>query len=651
MRLRYISVSHLIGEAGGDPWAIDSSVQVGRPARISELAQAFHDAGRCTSESGAAFAQARRRFEVAWNREDGEHRLNDSVEVQRATASLGVRAAQLPKIAVDLENIAADLAEAQRKSAESISSLEAQLQQIDTELGEALEIEKTIRLTSTDQAALDALIDALEQQATVDTKTVLGHTQSIRNDYSDKLQKTLSTLRTDEYAPAGTQVLDEPGVPAKPEDAIQIPPSETTAEDVEKWWDSLSRKQRQQLVAEHPPELGNLNGIAAVTRDLVNQAVMDDDINRVESTADLRGVPTAEVLDNPVAYGLPATDAARYRNAVRTRDGLEYDRWRGTGNERPVMLWAYDPVAFNGQGKAAIAIGNPDFARNTAVIVPGTGSSVEQGWMAEHGDAINLYDQSLAAEPAHHYTAVIAWMGYDAPDGLADVRVSRPELARDGGELLAADVNGLWVTHDRLTPQHVTVIGHSYGSTTVADAFANSGMRANDAVLIGSPGTDLARNAAGFHLDGGNVYVGAASTDPISWIGQADGVPGELLKGTLRNYGIPLPLDSGLGRDPAGEGFGSTRFEAEVPGSGSLDRDDHSHYYTMGSESLRSITNIAIGQPDRLLAESRLAEGRRQPHIGAFRIPGVPGYIDPEGDRSRETIQDDHQYPSYAPSS
>ena len=42
---------------------------------------------------------------------------------------------------------------------------------------------------------------------------------------------------------------------------------------------------------------------------------------------------------------------------------------------------------------------------------------------------------------------------------------------------------------------HVTVIGHSYGSTTVADAAAGSGMRANDVVLVGCPGTDLAQSA------------------------------------------------------------------------------------------------------------------------------------------------------------
>ena len=44
MQLRYMSIPHLIAEAGGDPWAIDKSLQAGRPAQISDLAQAFHDA-------------------------------------------------------------------------------------------------------------------------------------------------------------------------------------------------------------------------------------------------------------------------------------------------------------------------------------------------------------------------------------------------------------------------------------------------------------------------------------------------------------------------------------------------------------------------------------------------------------------------------
>src|SRR6201993_4297655 len=123
MQLRYISVPLLIAEAGGDPWAINRSLQVGRPAQISDLAEAFHAAGRCTAESSASFAEARRRFDAAWNHQNGDHPINDSAEVQRVTKALGAQSLQLPKIGADLENMAAALAEAQRTGAALISSL------------------------------------------------------------------------------------------------------------------------------------------------------------------------------------------------------------------------------------------------------------------------------------------------------------------------------------------------------------------------------------------------------------------------------------------------------------------------------------------------------------------------------------------------
>jgi len=91
VQLRYISIPRLIAEAGGNPWAINESLQSGRPAQISDLAQAFHAAARCTTESSTAFDDARRRFEASRNRENGDHPINDSAEVQRTTQSLGAQ--------------------------------------------------------------------------------------------------------------------------------------------------------------------------------------------------------------------------------------------------------------------------------------------------------------------------------------------------------------------------------------------------------------------------------------------------------------------------------------------------------------------------------------------------------------------------------
>lgn len=283
-------------------------------------------------------------------------------------------------------------------------------------------------------------------------------------------------------------------------------------------------------------------------------------------------------------------------------------------------------------------------------------------------DATNLYEQAARADPQRS-TAVLAWMGYDAPefgqphwqqaitDPSALEQVGTPWRARQAGALLAADVNGLAATHDGPTPAHVTVLGHSYGSTTVADAFANSGMRAHDAVLTGCPGTDLANRAADFHLDGGRVYVGAASTDAISWIGEArSGLP----NGLNEALGGPVGPLAGLGTDPAHAGFGAVRFHAEVAGSHSVIPwfTDHSHYYDVGSESLHNMTEIVIGHGDRLAGEGMLARDRAAGRIafplevrtplGTVSLPRVgiqvPVTVDPEWDRPARAVTNGHGF-------
>jgi hypothetical protein len=191
--------------------------------------------------------------------------INDSAEVQRVSKALGAQSLQLPKIEVDLENIAAALAEAQRTGATLISTLDSQLEQLDSEIGQAVELEKDIHLTAADQSSLNSLINALEQQAIDDTKSALGQLESLRNGYSDYLQKSLATLRADGYDPKELEPVD---AEAKPEQ-IQIPPPNTNPEEVKRWWNSLSQDERDRLIAQHPPELGNST---ALTRYLVTRS-------------------------------------------------------------------------------------------------------------------------------------------------------------------------------------------------------------------------------------------------------------------------------------------------------------------------------------------------------------------------------------------
>lgn len=206
--------------AGGDPWKVNGTLQSGRPAQIANLAKAFHDAGQSTAEAEAAFHQAQDHFEAAWTHENGENPINDAAEVRRARTSLGVQAAQLPKIGIDLENIAVALAEAQRSGKGEISTLEGALQGLDDQISEAVELEKDPHLTDSDRQLLDHYITGLEQHAIDDTKASLSKLNGIRNHYSRQLQTAMSNLRTQGGYEAPIQALDG-DIPEAPPPNVQ----------------------------------------------------------------------------------------------------------------------------------------------------------------------------------------------------------------------------------------------------------------------------------------------------------------------------------------------------------------------------------------------------------------------------------------------
>ena len=171
--LAHVSVGALIGEAGGDPWQVGESMQAGDPGAISDLGRTFFNAGACTAETYREFEEAQTRFRASWNRADGEHPINDSAEVRRATTRLMVHQDQLPAIGADLCGIAADLAEAQRFSAIEVQNLNTQLKYIDALIGQAL--------------AADQDTTALEDTAITMTTTVLRQVRGLREDYSVRL--------------------------------------------------------------------------------------------------------------------------------------------------------------------------------------------------------------------------------------------------------------------------------------------------------------------------------------------------------------------------------------------------------------------------------------------------------------------------------
>jgi len=210
----------------------------------------------------------------------------------------------------------------------------------------------------------------------------------------------------------------------------------------------------------------------------------------------------------------------------------------------------FDP---KGAGRVAEVHGDLDAAANLAVVVPGM--SNDQGNFEQlSSNAHNVYQQSEKAHPGTT-TATIAWLGYHSPHG-ADVLVGTN--AEKGGRALANFARGLAVHGDK----HVTLIGHSYGTTVVANAVSHHGLHADDLVFVGSPGfgDDHA------NLGDARLWYGQAKGDPVCFFG---------------------PDDKGAG--PAD--YAATRF----PTTGA---HGHSEYFDPGNASLRNIAAISAGHPE-----------------------------------------------------
>ncbi|MGC5331888.1 alpha/beta hydrolase [Micromonospora sp. DT62] len=342
------------------------------------------------------------------------------------------------------------------------------------------------------------------------------------------------------------------------EDSIPAPGSSPA--DVHAWWSGLSDDERQVYLTAYPERIGALDGLPATDRDAANQLALrtfvGDDVGRHRDR------------DDP-----------QHAAALMLLDKLE-----GTENAAPherLYLLSVDPA---GDGKAAVAIGNPDTAAHTAVLVPGVGTELDdiRGLI---GRANDLREASVELAPAGSDVSVVAWLGYDTPSLDLDI-VSAVFGARSeaGARALDGFVDGLRASHDD-GPSHLTAIGHSYGSTVLGEAASNGdGLAVDDMIAVGSPGMRV-ENAGEFNIDPRHVWAGAAADDtvvarPEETIGWLDRVPvvGEWMVDGLVGIHGPAP------HDPE---FGGNVLHVDTSG--------HSGYWAQNSQMLRSQAAVIVG--------------------------------------------------------
>lgn len=200
-QLKHLRIEDLVAGAGGDPWELNRTIQSGSPGEISELADAFHQASGCLLDTKDEFDAAKQRFAAAWDRQDsGEHPINDSAEVRRATKSLQLNQDQLSRVAVDLQNIAAALAEAQRGAAISVRNLDMQLQLIDDQ------IDREIAAAAANGADVD--VSTLRDAAVDRTRESSDVVRAVRDTYSEQLETSRRAMADDGYPAEATEPAD-----------------------------------------------------------------------------------------------------------------------------------------------------------------------------------------------------------------------------------------------------------------------------------------------------------------------------------------------------------------------------------------------------------------------------------------------------------
>jgi hypothetical protein len=406
-----------------------------------------------------------------------------------------------------------------------------------------------------------------------------------------------------------------PQVPAPPQ---LSPPKHGSPTDNASWWRSLSPQLQRQVITEHPDWIGNRDGVPFTARDEANRALLSvhrarliTEQERLQSdvaadrfgrvfTDDGAALTQVGQVASPRQFGDVAA-LSQVRDKLASLDAIEQTLARD--GDRQLLLLDLSPE----RAQAAIARGNVDTADNVAVFVPGMTTNVS--------DYMKVYDNNMdqlqhraelenkrANPTGHSTTATVTWIGYQAPQWGGDLfgedSVAGYHAAKAGAEQLVPFLQGIGAARDQDT--HLSVLGHSYGSTTAGLALRqNTGV--DDVVFFGSPGIGTS------HVDDllvpeGHTHYIEARWDPV---------------GDLGRFGIDPSHMDGIVHASAKESTvvdpmtGETRHFTEVTGHNSYLVDDSTSQYNMSV--------VVAGVPDRRVSDRGLGVG----DVLSWPVPGT----------------------------
>lgn len=359
------------------------------------------------------------------------------------------------------------------------------------------------------------------------------------------------------------------------------------AADVAAWWLGLHPGARagainatQRALLEGAPDaFGNLDGISYAGRDIANRI-------RVE-----------RILGDPSTSETALANKAAAEALLAALDA---------GPDDPVhQLISFHPgtpprTAYDDGTPplGAVSVGDLDNAMYVNYMISGMGSTTAGdavGWTTQ---AEWMYDEETAL--AAHLgipggVATIAWLGYEAPPipvtQALDFGVLGGGYARAGGENLARDLHGLLDTRTATgNDPFLSVTGHSYGTTTAANALTQ--VKVDSFTMLASAGIEGDIERSDLLVPTGEVYS-AIADEKTPWAQLGQFGSGRQSPSELDDVNVWYPNDATID----GEHYAGTDVHETY-----LAEDTDTGYLERGTSSVRNTALAALGKGDTIAA-------------------------------------------------
>ena len=337
----------------------------------------------------------------------------------------------------------------------------------------------------------------------------------VDNDYS----KRLRAVANGRYVCKETAASDSQGLP-------DLPQKDWSPTEAAAWWGALTEAERRKLIKNHPEAIGNLDGLPGSARDEANRILLPRKLEAakkhlkdVEEKLDSEGKSRNSHAEVLLEARRRVKDLAKLNELVSAG---------GKSHQHYQLLTLEVPERYDKDVKAAVAVGDIDKATNVGTMVPGISTTVRSSM----GGMLDTAEE-LRAKAGADKTAVVAWIGYDAPPGAgltdtdsngSDTDYMTPEIADKAAPVLNRFQEGIHVSHQKQgVDPYVSLHGHSYGSALSGTALLDTKVGVVDAAQFhGSPGA-RATNAHQWNVPYGHVYTAENGKDKVVGIGELGG--------------------------------------------------------------------------------------------------------------------------------